>query len=319
MPQTITIGHVSDLHLGPLPPFTPPHWNVKRALGVINWMRKRRTLHQAHVWQAIRDDLKSRRPDHIVVSGDLINVGLPAEYVAALATLQAIGAPAHVSVVPGNHDIYTRLWRDPGVARWRAFMTGPHGASAPDGPTLRFPYVRRIGHVALIALNSARPTPPGIAQGEIGAEQLAALATALDRTRAEGAFRLVVMHHPPLPDQAPWARALRDAAALAETLAQHGAELVIHGHNHRDMTARIATRDGDAMVIGIGSASMVRARHDEPPARSAIYTVAGRAAGGWHLAIERRGYQPESGRIDLVERLEIEMPRLVAASTAPDA
>ena len=316
MPQPTTIGHVSDLHLGPLPPFTPRHWNVKRALGVVNWMRKRRTLHQAHVWNLIRDDLLAARPDHIIVSGDLINVGLPAEYVAALATLEGIGSPQHVSVVPGNHDIYTRLWRDPGVARWRAYMTGPHGA---QGPALHFPYVRRIGAVALIALNSARPTPPGIAQGEIGAEQLAALAASLDRLRADGAFRLVVVHHPPLPDQAPWARALRDAAALADTLSRHGAELVIHGHNHRDMMARLATRDGEALVIGIGSASMVRARHDEPPARSAIYTVSPRDGGGWHLAIERRGFRPESGRVDRVDRSDTELPRTARASTAPRA
>ena len=185
MPQTITIGHVSDLHLGPLPAFMPRHWNVKRALGVVNWMRKRRTLHQAHVWQLIRDDLKAQQPDHIVVSGDLCNLGLPGEHAAAAAWLHALGSPDTVTVVPGNHDIYCRLWTDPGVERWRGYMTSDDAgrrylADAAAG----FPFVRMVRGLALVGVNSAIPTRPGEAVGEVGEAQLARLAATLARLGA---------------------------------------------------------------------------------------------------------------------------------------
>src|SRR5690606_9238905 len=93
--------------------------------------------------------------DHIAVSGDLINIGLPQEYETALLWLHSLGPPSFVSVVPGNHDIYTRLRRHSGVGRWARYMESDDwGAELAPGPGPRFPYVRRIGEaVALVGLN----------------------------------------------------------------------------------------------------------------------------------------------------------------------
>ena len=51
----------------------------------------------------------------------------------------------------------------------------------------------------------------------------------------------VLIHHPPLPGQAKRFRGLEDAAGLEAVLSRHGAELVMHGHNHRNMLAWGAT------------------------------------------------------------------------------
>ena len=77
-----------------------------------------------------------------------------------------------------------------------------------------FPFVRMLGPVALIGVNSAVPTPPLVAWAALGAAQLERLAAVLERLAGAGVFRLVLIHHPPLPGQAKRYRGLEDAAAL---------------------------------------------------------------------------------------------------------
>jgi 3',5'-cyclic AMP phosphodiesterase CpdA len=245
MTARFTLAQVSDLHLGPLPWLGVRDWNVKRALGVANWLRKRQFLHTRAAFEAILAAVHAASPDHIAVTGDLVNVGLPAEHARALDTLRQIGPPEKVSVVPGNHDIYCRLWSDPGVARW-----APHAMSDGIAGDMTFPYVRRRGSVVLVGVNSAVPTPPGIAQGEVGPAQRQALEQILAKTGAAGLFRVVMIHHPPLAGKAPPQRALRDTAAVTDVLANAGVELVIHGHNHLDEWTEIETRSGLAVVHG---------------------------------------------------------------------
>ena len=122
MTKPFTLAHLSDVHLSPVTGFTPRHWNAKRALGYLNWQRGRRHVHQRTVADRLIQDALALRCDHIAITGDLINLGLPAEYDAALDWLQSVGPPERVTVVPGNHDVYTRLAGHPGIARWAAYM-----------------------------------------------------------------------------------------------------------------------------------------------------------------------------------------------------
>ena len=162
MPETITIAHLSDVHLPPVAGFWPRHWNVKRTLGWLNWQRKRRFIHSRAALDAIVADAKAQRPDHILVSGDLINIGLPAEYEAALEWLRTVGPPDRVSVVPGNHDIYVPMASDPGVARWMPYRAG-------EGGDTGFPYVRRIGCVGMSVWNcSSTPSSSAMAPPQCG-------------------------------------------------------------------------------------------------------------------------------------------------------
>ncbi|MEO1695615.1 MAG: metallophosphoesterase, partial [Pseudomonadota bacterium] len=199
-PHSVTrLVHLSDIHLAPLPPFPWRHWNLKRALGYANWRLKRRFVHTRDALDLMTAHIAEREKDHILVGGDLCNIGLPLEYALGLRFLLELGSASEVAVVPGNHDIYTRLLTDPGVGRWQAFMTGDRAWDAFDaeqrlGPT--FPYVRQIGQVAVIGVNTAVPTPPGSAYGRVGARQLADLRRVLDRAGEQGLFRLILMHHP---------------------------------------------------------------------------------------------------------------------------
>ncbi len=274
MTESITIAQLSDVHLAPVRGLALRHLNIKRGLGYLNWLRSRRRVHRKESLDLVVADLKAQRPDHIAVTGDLINLGLPAEYEAAHAWLECLGTPQQVTVIPGNHDIYTHVHGHPGVERWADYMrSDAWGAKLVGRAADGFPFVRRIGPVALICLNSAEKTPPFVAAGRLGERQLAALADLLTRTGAEGLVRVVLIHHPPLPGQAPARRALRDAAALERVLAAHGAELVLHGHNHRDNHVDFAWAEGRIPVIGVGSGSVGRVHKGEPLGRYNLFRI----------------------------------------------
>jgi 3',5'-cyclic AMP phosphodiesterase CpdA len=273
MTDAVTIAHVTDLHLGPIGGFPLRYWNLKRGLGYLNWVRTRRHDHQRAALDRIVSDLLAQAPDHIAVGGDLCNIGLPQEHAAALTWLGTLGPPERVSVVPGNHDIYCSMGRDPGVGRWAHYMASDDRGSTFAGDAAGFPFVRVVGQVALVGVNSAVPTPAAMAWGRVGGKQLQRLAGILDRLAAAGLFRLVAIHHPPLPMQASAARGLRDAPAMAAVLQRHGAELVIHGHNHRNMLAWLKGKVGVCPVVGTPSASLGRRHGREPLARYNLFRI----------------------------------------------
>ena len=303
MSDTFTIAHLSDVHLSPVHGFTPRHWNAKRALGFVNWTTKRRHVHLRTIADQIVADIKRHRPDHIALTGDLINIGLPAEYHAAAAWLASVGTPADVSLVPGNHDIYTRLGSDPGTGRWQAYMASDEwGQCAGGAAGSGFPYVRRAGPVAIIGLCSAVETAPGIATGRIGADQLAAMARVLERLAAEPVLRLVLIHHPPLPGQARPRHELSDAAAVAAAIAGSSADLVLHGHTHLPTNITVPRQGRRLHVLGVASASAGARRGHEPLAQYNLLRIGGRP-GEWHVEVERRGLTAPDGGIAEIERV----------------
>ena len=265
MIETYTLAHFTDVHLSPVVGFVPKHWNAKRALGFINWQRGRKAVHQRSVADRLVADARGLRADHMAITGDLINLGLPAEYDAALDWLASVGPPEQVTIVPGNHDIYTRLKGHGGVAAWTAYM-----GSEPQ--SLAFPFVRRVGPLALIGLNSAVETPPFVAAGRLGAHQIEVAGELLDSLADEGVIRVVLIHHPPLPGLAKPRRGLQDANHFAGMLGRRGAELVLHGHNHRDMLNWHQAEFGHVPVIGVGSASAAKLHKSEPLARYNMFT-----------------------------------------------
>jgi 3',5'-cyclic AMP phosphodiesterase CpdA len=319
MTETITLAHISDVHLGPIAGFHPRYWNLKRGLGFLNWHRGRRFVHQLGVADAIAADALAQNPDHIAVTGDLANIGLPAEYEAALSWLGALGDPRQVSVVPGNHDIYTaRLHGASCIERWAPFMTSDAwGGAMMRGGDQGFPFVRRVGPVALVGLNSAVPTPPFVAAGRVGARQLAVLGATLERLREHGLIRVVLIHHPPLTGQAPPRRGLEDALEFERVLLRHGAELVLHGHNHRDMLAWRQWSSGHVPVIGVASGSAGRKHGTEPLARYNLLRLS-REAGDVHIECRTRGLAEAGGRIVELSRRTLEPGTHTASMAVSD-
>src|SRR5690606_38749053 len=141
------LAHISDVHLGPLPDVTYRDLASKRMVGYVNWQRNRRHLMHDGVVGSIVDDIGAIAPDHIVVTGDLVNLALDAELDLARQWLQTLGSPDGLSVVPGNHDAYVPGAFDRLCRCWSPWMTGD-GADGVDRHS--FPFLRVRGDVALI-------------------------------------------------------------------------------------------------------------------------------------------------------------------------
>src|SRR5712691_2470388 len=118
-----TLAHLSDPHLAPLPTPRLAELASKRVLGYLNWRHKRSAIHRAEVADALVRDIKSHGPDHVAVTGDLVNIALDAEFLQARAWLDRLGSPRDVTLVPGNHDAYVRAAL-PALPQWRDFMQG---------------------------------------------------------------------------------------------------------------------------------------------------------------------------------------------------
>jgi len=309
MRRPFVLAHLSDVHLGPLPRLEVRHWNVKRTLGWLNWLRHRSAAHRPEALARLVADLHAQRPDHIAVTGDLINIGLPREYVAAADWIASLGTPRDISVVPGNHDIYTRVTSETGIVRWAGYMAddGESPLVEPILPADRFPFVRRREGIALIGINSAIPTRPFYAIGRIGEAQLARLSSVLDALAAESVTRVVLVHHAPLPGQTTPTHALVDADALEAVLIRHGAELVLHGHLHRRTLVYRHGQSGPMAIVGVPSASLAVPRAREVLARYHLYRI----APGHPPRIEMiaRGLDRQDGPIVEIERLPLEPDR----------
>jgi 3',5'-cyclic AMP phosphodiesterase CpdA len=217
--STITLAHVSDLHLPFEPVLSPLQRLSKRQLSSWAW-RRRGALHRTEILEALKADLRVQGADHIVVTGDTANFSLPEEFRRAAIWLAALAPAAEISLVPGNHDALVPVTAEQGLGRLAAFTRAESG----------WPFVHRVGPLSLIGVNSARPTAPLLARGRIGAGQLSRLATVLAAERAAGRVRVVLLHHPVAPGAVRWRKALADRAALCEVLRREGAELVLHGH-----------------------------------------------------------------------------------------
>jgi len=248
---TLTLAHLSDLHVGPLP---RPHWRElmgKRLTGYWNWHKHRHDIHDMDALDAIIRDIVASTPDHVALVGDLVNIGLAAEYPLAAKKVAQLGDARHVSIVPGNHDVYVRHSLAAMQDILGDYMRGDDGAPG-------FPYLRVRKGVALIGLSSAIPTLPLLADGRIGHAQLGRFARLLEHARKTCRATVVMIHHPPHRGGARLFRGLRDALALEQVLERYGADLVLHGHNHKRSVRMLTAASGASIpVVGVASASAV--------------------------------------------------------------
>jgi len=293
-----TLAHLSDPHLGPLPRPRLVELASKRAIGFLNWHRRRKTIHRGEILEPLVADLKAQSPDHIALTGDLVNIALPSEFSSSRVWLDKLGAADDVTFVPGNHDFYIRRAAHEPHSHWGDFMRGDEGA--PD----EFPFLRRRGPLALIGLSSAVPTPLFVATGLLGDAQLARLAALLERLAGENLLRVVLIHHPPVSKPIYRFKRLLDSAELREILKARGADLVLHGHDHLHSVVYLDGPKGKIPTIGVPSASA--ASGEEDPAAYNLYRIE-RATDGWRCEAITRGFRRGQDTIgELTRRMLIE-------------
>lgn len=263
----------------------------------MNWVLRRHRWHVRPVLDALIADIKAQAPDHVALTGDLVNLSAPAEFKAAATWLQSFGPPDWISMVPGNHDAYVPISWERGLEPFAPYMKGSMTVAEPLVSTFNhspFPYVRFKGNVAIVGLTTALPQSLRRASGKLGLVQLDRLAEILENLRLKGCYRCVLIHHPPLPGLAPDRKAMTDAAEFSRVLQRTGAELVLHGHNHRNSLNWLESATGKVPVVGVASASMQSGlKHDA--ASWNLFKIS-RQSGRWSTRMMRRTYDLPSGR-----------------------
>jgi 3',5'-cyclic AMP phosphodiesterase CpdA len=296
------IAHFSDLHLLSLEGVPARRFLNKRFTGWVNLRLKRGHIHRAAYVRAIAREIARLDVEHVVVTGDLTNLALEGEYelVRDLFEKELALDPTRVTIVPGNHDLYTR-----GALTSRRFerYLAPYLQSdlpelAVDVGGARFPIVKLRGPVAIVALSSAVPRAPLVAAGELGRAQIAALARVLAHAEVARRVPVVALHHPAVHG---WSRVkahvegLRDAPAFLAQLRPLARGLLLHGHLHRRIQRTVPTRSGHLVQVGATSASL---HHDEAE-RMAAFNLYDVREGNGAPRVEAYVYSPETATFRL--------------------
>jgi 3',5'-cyclic AMP phosphodiesterase CpdA len=289
------LAHLSDPHLAPLPQPRWPELMGKRMAGFLHWRGNRHRIHRTDVLARVVSDLKANNLDHIAVTGDLVNIALAAEFAPARRWLESLGSPRDVTLVPGNHDAYVRSTAALPQTYWGNYMCGDDGSG--------FPFLRRRGAVALIGLSSAVPTTLLLGIGRLGTAQLGRLAHLLESCGQQGLFRVVLIHHPPRSSSRRYFKRLVDGPRFLAILAQYGAELVIHGHDHAHSLIYIDGPRRPIPVAGVPSASQIPPEHRAGGGYN-LYRIDGEP-GTWRCEIDARGLAPDGESVTRVSRVDV--------------
>lgn len=174
---------------------------------------------QPQVVEALVTMARLQQPDLLVLSGDITQRARPAQFQAARALMERLGAP--FLAIPGNHDIplfdvWTRL-RRPYARHIAAF-----------GPDLE--PVFSSADLMVVGVNTTRAWRHK--HGEVSAQQIDLVTQLLTKAKPEQ-LRVVVVHQPIAVTRAEDApNRLRGHAVAIQRWAEAGADLVMGGHIH---------------------------------------------------------------------------------------
>ncbi|MFQ3360580.1 MAG: metallophosphoesterase family protein [Alphaproteobacteria bacterium] len=289
-----TISHISDLHLPIIK--TPKYKELfnKRIIGFINWHLNRKNNHNDNIIKDLINDLKKQGSDHLIVSGDLINLSLEDEYINASKILKKISIPENISVVPGNHDSYIKIDFDKSIFHWKDHIgTDTVLLNYFKSKKNPFPYLKIRNDIALIGLSSAIPTMPFMCYGKIGKDQLKNLEDILIYLSKKNYFKILILHHP-IHKIGPFNyKGLLDNNELIKLLDDYNIELLLHGHLHRDSITYLKTKNSIIPCFGTPSSSKINKKEKQTSYNKyEIYKINDK----WNFNAYRRVYRSDTNK-----------------------
>lgn len=236
---------------------------------------------RAQVIEALLALAARERPDLVVLSGDITQRARPAQFRAARAFVERLGAP--LLAIPGNHDIALfDLWArtvQPYARYARAFGTDLEPVHASR-------------ELLVVGVNTTRAWRHK--HGEVSPLQIDRVA-ALLRTARPQQLRVVVVHQPAAVCRPEDRRhLLRGHHAALRAWAAAGADLVLGGHIHLPYTLAPPGLARRLWVVQAGTAVSARTRPGFPNSVNIVR---------WHGGPGGRGADPpgeDAGRGDCV-------------------
>ena len=269
-------AQISDIHVPDFEGVTARDFMNKRITGALNLLTGRRGSHPVDLAERLIADVSDQHLDHVMVTGDITNLSLPGEFQRVSRLLRLLGGYDNLTVIPGNHDVYTR-----GSERQGRFLSYFGDVLFKDDtPTSKrtFPAIKDLGPVTVCALSSAVPTLPFLAYGKVSATQLDEMVEALSTPAREKQFKVALVHHNLAPQKSAfkqWSSRLQNADAVIDRCFQAGVDLLLHGHTHLANNFTI-TRDGHTLTITGSGSSTQFTSNPALVARYNITTVTGR-------------------------------------------
>ncbi|MFK4810356.1 metallophosphoesterase family protein [Devosia sp. ZW T5_3] len=292
----ITLAHISDIHLSPMPEVALRDLLGKRLTGFLNWKLKRHGELNSETLARLVAHMQGQNADFTAVTGDMTNLALDSEVVRAGDWLRALGSADRIAVCPGNHDAYVPGALETAQKDWGDYLKGETLDSA------AFPFVRRVGELAIISCSSAVPTRPFLAIGRFDEKQADRLGRILKAMGDAGYFRTVLIHHPPNAELQHPSFGLKGHKLFRQVIAEHGAELILHGHTHRSSIHSIPGKNHEVPVVGVAAASAAQGGTLDDPARYNLFRIE-KSGEGWTCTMREYGFQRLGS--DIVMRLQM--------------
>jgi 3',5'-cyclic AMP phosphodiesterase CpdA len=183
----VRLVHLSDIHVWRYA-FNPLRLLSKRVVGMVGLLGGRARRFRLERLNDVVTRVRALAPDHVLITGDLTTTALRSEFRAARFALSSLlSDPTRATVVPGNHDRYTR-----GAVRSRTFEAFfGEFAGAPS-----YPWLRALDdQTAILGLDPTRSHLS--ARGYLPPDQLAK-AEALIADPANRPRRLILASHYPV-------------------------------------------------------------------------------------------------------------------------
>jgi predicted MPP superfamily phosphohydrolase len=227
MNSQLVIAHISDLHY--------PHWDEGTFLNLKNYLR-------------------SKEPNLILVTGDLVDQPWPKNHANVRARLldlvrecdgQSRKGSTKLAVVPGNHDYAIFGNWNLGTSPFWIFSFRRCFKSYNDP---FFEYSADGLNVLFFCLNS-NPLVAKWARGLVSRRQLKSLEAKVNELRGkdsekfDSAYKIAILHHHPLPiphsEELEQFLILKNAGEVLRVFAQCKINLVLHGHKHDSVVSSI--------------------------------------------------------------------------------
>lgn len=246
---------------------------------------------RAQVIEALLALAARERPEVAVLSGDITQRARPAQFRAAKAFVERLGAP--VLAVPGNHDIALfDLWAR--AARPYARYASAFGADLEP--------VHASRDLLVVGVNTTRAWRHK--EGEVSPLQIDRVAALLRKARPQQ-LRVVVVHHPAAVHRDQDRRhLLRGHHAALRAWSAAGADLVLGGHIHLPYTLAPPGLARRLWVVQAGTAVSARTRPGFPNSVNIVRwggasgtraaDPPGEDAGRGDCVIERWDYAPDA-------------------------